>query len=156
MIVRKLVECVSKGGNLIMNVGPDARGNIPKESVAILQEIGRWMKLNGESVYGCGVSSLPKPEWGRYTQRGDTIYAHVYEPPLGALPLTGIAPDQLESVLYVADGSQVRPGYGWNTALYKDVSFVSFGQDPVFTYPLPDPVDTVLRIQLKKGLGGDE
>ena len=156
MIVRKLVECVSKGGNLIMNVGPDARGNIPKESVAILQEIGRWMQLNGESVYGCGVSSLPKPEWGRYTQRGDTIYAHVYEPPLGALPLTGIAPDQLESVLYVADGSQVRPGYGWNTALYKDVSFVSFGQDPVFTYPLPDPVDTVLRIQLKKGLGGDE
>lgn len=156
MIVRKLVECVSKGGNLIMNVGPDARGNIPKESVAILQEIGRWMQLNGESVYGCGVSSLPKPEWGRYTQRGDTVYAHVYEPPLGALPLTGIAPDQLESVLYVADGSQVRPGYGWNTALYKDVSFVSFGQDPVFTYPLPDPVDTVLRIQLKKGLGGDE
>lgn len=56
----------------------------------------------------------------------------------------------------MGDGSQVRPGYGWNTALYKDVSFVSFGQDPVFTYPLPDPVDTVLRIQLKKGRDGGE
>ena len=150
MIVRKLVECVSKDGNMIMNVGPDARGNIPPQSVAILQEIGRWMDLNGESVYGCGICSLPKPEWGRYTQKGDTIYAHVQETPLGALPLTGIAPEQLESVHYLANGSQVRPGYGWNTALYKDVSFVSFGQDPVFTYPLPDPVDTVLKIKLKK------
>ena len=64
MIVRKLVECVSKDGNMIMNVGPDARGNIPPQSVAILQEIGRWMDLNGESVYGCGICSLPKPEWG--------------------------------------------------------------------------------------------
>lgn len=150
MIIRKLVECVSKGGNMIMNVGPDARGNIPPQSVAILKEIGRWMDLNNESIYGCGICSLPKPEWGRYTQKGDTIYAHVQETPLGALPLTGIAPDQLESVHYLANGSQVRPGYGWNTALYKDVSFVSFGQDPVFTYPLPDPVDTVLKITLKK------
>ncbi|MEE0133503.1 MAG: alpha-L-fucosidase [Treponema sp.] len=149
MIIRKLVECVSKGGNMIMNVGPDARGNIPPQSVAILKEIGRWMDLNNESIYGCGICSLPKPEWGRYTQKGDTIYAHVQETPLGALPLTGIAPDQLESVHYLANGSQVRPGYGWNTALYKDVSFVSFGQDPVFTYPLPDPVDTVLKIKLK-------
>lgn len=149
MIIRKLVECVSKGGNMMMNVGPDARGNIPPQSVAILKEIGRWMDLNSESVYGCGICSLPKPEWGRYTQKGDTIYAHVQEAPLGALPLSGIAPDQLESVHYLANGSQVRPGYGWNTALYKDVSFVSFGQDPVFTYPLPDPVDTVLKIKLK-------
>lgn len=150
MIIRKLVECVSKGGNMMMNVGPDARGNIPPQSVAILKEIGRWMDLNSESVYGCGICSLPKPEWGRYTQKGDTIYAHVQETPLGALPLTGIPPEKLESVHYLANGSQVRPGYGWNTALYKDVSFVSFGQDPVFTYPLPDPVDTVLKIKLKE------
>lgn len=150
MIIRKLVECVSKGGNMMMNVGPDARGNIPPQSVAILKEIGRWMDLNSESVYGCGICSLPKPEWGRYTQKGDTIYAHVQETPLGALPLTGIPPEKLESVHYLGNGSQVRPGYGWNTALYKDVSFVSFGQDPVFTYPLPDPVDTVLKIKLKE------
>lgn len=150
MIVRKLVECVSKGGNMIMNVGPDARGNFPKESEILLKEIGQWMELNGESIYGCGISSLPKPEWGRYTQKGDTIYAHVQEPPLGALPIIGVPPEKLESVHYLANGSQVRPGYGWNTALYKDISFVSFGEEPVFTYPLPDPIDTVLKIKLKK------
>jgi len=63
---------------------------------------------NGESIYGCGISKLEKPDWGRYTQKGDIIYAHVYETPLGALPLYGIGPDKLESVTYLADGSEVN------------------------------------------------
>ena len=50
MLIRKLVECVSKGGNMILNVGPDARGNIPEESVRILKEIGKWMEKNKESI----------------------------------------------------------------------------------------------------------
>ena len=53
MLIRKLVECTSKGGNMILNVGPDAKGRIPKESVQILEEIGAWMERNGESIYGC-------------------------------------------------------------------------------------------------------
>ena len=150
MLIRKLVECVSKGGNMILNVGPDAKGNIPSESVAILEEIGRWMEKNKESIYGCGISDLPKPEWGRYTQNKKTIYAHVYETPLGALPLYGIAPDAPASITYLADGTEVRRGEAWNTALYHDMAFISFGEDPVFTYPLPDEHDTVLKIQLKE------
>ncbi len=43
-VIRKLVECVSKGGNLLLNVGPDAKGNIPPESIKILKEVGEWMK----------------------------------------------------------------------------------------------------------------
>lgn len=150
MIVRKLVECVSKGGNMILNVGPDAKGNIPQESINILKEIGVWMKRNQESIYGCGISELSKPEWGRYTQKGDTIYAHVYETPLGSLPLYGIRPDSLTEVTYLADGSEVNRGEAWNTALYTDTAFVSFGDNPVFTYPLPDETDTVLKIRLSK------
>ncbi|MGN1313814.1 MAG: alpha-L-fucosidase [Lachnospiraceae bacterium] len=150
MLIRKLVECVSKGGNMILNVGPDARGNIPEESVRILQEIGAWMKKNSDSIYGAGICELPKPEWGRYTQKEDVIYAHVYEAPLGALPLYGIAPDKLEEVYYLADGTRMNRGEAWNTVLYKDVAFVSFGENPVFTYPLPDKKDTVLKIVLKE------
>lgn len=149
MLIRKLVECVSKGGNMIVNVGPDAKGNIPKESLKILEEIGEWMRQNGDSIYGCGKAKLPKPEWGRYTQKGDVIYAHVYETPLGALPLTGVAPESLDKVYYLADGSEMKRGEAWNTALYTDVSFVTFGEDPVFTYPLPDSRDTVLKIVRK-------
>lgn len=150
MLIRKLVECTSKGGNMILNVGPDAKGNIPKESVKILKEIGQWMKKNQESVYGCGICELPKPEWGRYTQKGNVIYAHVYETPLGALPLSGIAPEKLDKVYYVADGTEMNRGEAWNTALFSDVAFVSFGDNPVFTYELPDKRDTVLKIILKE------
>lgn len=149
MLVRKLVECVSKGGNMILNVGPDARGNIPNQSREILEKIGAWMKKNGESIYGCGICELPKPEWGRYTKKGNTIYAHVYEEPLGALPLYGIAPERLDKVYYVENGSEMKRGEAWNTVLYNDVAFVSFGENPVFTYPLPDKMDTVLKIILK-------
>lgn len=149
MLVRKLVECVSKGGNMILNVGPDAKGNIPDENIAILKEVGKWMKKNKESIYGCGISVLPKPEWGRYTQKGNVVYAHVYETPLGALPLYGIEPEKLAEVTYLADGSEVNRGEAWNTALYQDVAFVSFGENPVFTYPLPDETDTVLKIQIR-------
>lgn len=150
MLIRKLVECVSKGGNMILNVGPDARGNIPRESVRVLREIGAWMEKNGESIYGCTLSALPKPEWGRYTQKGNLIYAHVYEDSLGAMPLYGISPERLDSVYYLADGSQMNRGEAWNTALFSDNAFVSFGENPVFTYPLPDERDTVLKVILKK------
>ena len=146
MIIRKLVECVSKGGNFILNVGPDARGNIPNESLDILGEIGEWMDKNSESIYGCGQCALPKPEWGRYTSNGDTIYAHVFEAPLGALPLTGVNPKELVGIYYLSNGSEMKRGEAWNTAMYTDVAFASFGENPVFTYPLPDKTDTVLKI----------
>lgn len=146
MIIRKLVECVSKGGNMMINVGPDARGNIPGESLAILEEVGKWMDKNSESIYGCGASHLAKPEWGRYTQKGNVIYAHVFETPLGALPLTGISPKSLEIAYYLGDSSEIKRGEAWNTAMYTDTAFVSFGDNPVFTYSLPDKIDTVLKI----------
>lgn len=149
-IVRKLVECTSKGGNIILNVGPDAKGNIPTQSAEILNEVGKWMEKNGESIYGCGISEYPKPEWGRYTQKGNTVYAHVFETPLGALPLYGIDKERIDTIQLLRDGSEVRRGEAWNTALYPDVAFISLGEDPVFSYPLPDAVDTVLRIKLKE------
>ena len=76
------------------------------------------------------------------------IYAHVYETPLGALPIYGLGREQIEQITYLADGSEVNRDKGWNTALYKDIEFVSFGEDPVFTYPLPDEKDTVLEIHI--------
>ena len=77
MIIRKLVECVSKNGNLLLNVGPNALGEIPIESIKILQEIGQWMKYNGESIYNCGKASLPKPE-GVTLRNRKIIYMPIY------------------------------------------------------------------------------
>ena len=70
MLIKKLVECVSKGGNMILNVGPDAKGKFPKESSAILAEIGRWMDKNHDSIYGCApAADIPKPDYGRITSQ---------------------------------------------------------------------------------------
>ena len=79
MLIKKLVECVSKGGNLILNVGPDAKGNIPDASQKILSEIGTWMKKNKNSIYGCGKAGIPKPDNGRLTRNGNKLYYHLRE-----------------------------------------------------------------------------
>jgi len=80
-LIHTLVETTSKDGNFLLNVGPDGQGVIPPGSVERLQEVGRWMAVNGESIYGCGSSRLPEPEWGRITAKGRTFYLHVFNWP---------------------------------------------------------------------------
>lgn len=149
LLIHKLVECVSKGGNMLLNVGPTPKGTFNRESLNILEQMGDWMRVNGESIYGCGYAGLPKPEWGRYTRKGNVIYAHVFEAPIGPLALTDIDPKSVKTISFLKDGSAVNPGDSFITAAYEGTLFVSFGDLPFATYPLPDPVDTVLKIVLK-------
>ena len=112
MLIKKLVECVSKGGNLLLNVGPDARGNIPEESIERLAEIGKWMKKNGESIYGCGKAGIEKPDFGRVTRHGNHLYFHVYENTVGPLPLPGVKKEEIQAIregyIYIHDMSARR------------------------------------------------
>ena len=105
------------------------------------------MARNGESIYGCGSAELPKPDWGWYTRGAGKLYAHVLEAPLGPLPLTGLAPERIGAVRRLADGGEVVRGESWVTSAYENLAFVSFGTVPQYTYPLPDPIDTVLEIE---------
>ena len=68
-IAFKLVDIVSKGGNYLLNVGPTAEGVIPQSSQDVLRTVGRWLKVNGEAVYGAGASPFGD-EFGEYTARG--------------------------------------------------------------------------------------
>jgi alpha-L-fucosidase len=145
MLIRKLVECVSKGGNLLLNVGPDARGMIPEQSLDILRQIGRWMKRNGESIYGCSPAGMDKPDFGRITRRGKTLYYHVFDNPIGYLPLSGLKPEQVESIRLLSSGAQMKIEKDWITNNYPDHVFTSFGPNPV----LPDETDTVVAVRLK-------
>jgi len=145
MLIRKLVECVSKGGNFLLNIGPDAKGNIPDESVNALKEIGEWMKRNSESIYGCGSAGLSKPDYGRITQNGDTLYYHVMESQVNAIPLIDIKIDQIQRIWCVATGAEMQLHDCQFLHSYKDVPFVSFGDNPL----IPDPIDTVIGVELK-------
>lgn len=147
MVIRKLVECVSKNGNLLLNVGPNARGEIPDKPIEILKEIGSWMRRNLDSIYGCGEAGIEKPEWGRYTRRGDKLYAHLFEENVGAIHLLGLA-DRIKKARMLADGSEVLIGRPWNTALYPNDAFLSLSRPEHYTFPLPDEIDTVIELTL--------
>ncbi|MUG65646.1 MULTISPECIES: alpha-L-fucosidase [Paenibacillus] len=146
-IIRKLVECVSKNGNMLLNVGPDAKGAIPQESLDILKEIGDWMKKNGDSIHGCRAADFPKPEWGRYTQKGNKLYAHLFEESIGPISLPGLA-DKIKSARLLADGSEVFVGRPWSAAEFIEDAFISFARPEHFTYPLPDKRNTVIELEL--------
>ncbi|MDQ6422941.1 alpha-L-fucosidase [Paenibacillus sp. LHD-117] len=146
-IIRKLVECVSKNGNLLLNVGPDAKGVIPKESLDILAEVGEWIALNGESIYGCQASALAKPDWGRYTSRDGKLYAHVFEESIGPVALVGLA-GKVKRARLLADGSELIVNTPWSAREFKEDAFVSFARPEHFTHPLPDKRDTVIELEL--------
>jgi alpha-L-fucosidase len=145
LLIKKLVECVSKGGNMLLNVGPDAHGRIPDESLAILSKIGAWMKKNGESIYGCGYTDIPKPDTGRITKNGKTLYFHIMEASIGASLLQGVKRGDIKRIWMVSTGAELRPITDWVYHNYPDKTFVSLSESPA----LPDPIDTVVGVELK-------
>ncbi len=145
MLIRKLVECVSKGGNMLLNVGPTARGEFPPESLRILEQIGSWMHHHHDSIYGCGIAGIEKPDYGRVTRRGSTLYYHVFDNPIGYLPLTGIRAEQIKSVRLLSTGHELPIQRNWITNNYPDHCYISFGPDPV----PPDETDSVVAVELK-------
>ena len=145
MLVRKMVECVSKGGNMILNVGPDAKGNFPKESVRILHEIGSFMRENGDSIYGCGACAARPEGMYRLTRKGSRIYVHIFENTIGPFPVPGIPKNKVKGVRLLRDGSEVKISTSWVHSDYPDILFADLGPDPV----LPDQTDTVLELELE-------
>ncbi|TCS82621.1 alpha-L-fucosidase [Muricomes intestini] len=145
MLIKKLVECVSKGGNMLLNVGPDARGNIPDESMNILRVIGEWMKKNRESIYGCGKAGIEKPDYGRITRNGKKLYFHLFENTIGPVPLTGIKKEEVKKIRYLGSKAEIPISTSWVHSDYPDIVFADLGPDPI----LPDEIDTVLEVTLK-------
>lgn len=107
LLTRNLIDIVSKGGNYLLNVGPTAEGIIPTPAVERLNEVGQWLKVNGEAIYGAGPTPfgdelgtysatekdkdgkavfLPGGKW-RFTTKPGRLFAVVYEWPTGSLEL---------------------------------------------------------------------
>ena len=146
LLLKKLVECVSKGGNFLLNVGPDGNGRIPRQAMDTLKYLGQWMQINGESICGCGPSGMEKPEWGRITRRENVLYLHIYENVLGPLPLYGIPAEKIRAMRLLQDGREIPLSVSWVHSDYPDMAFADLGPDPV----LPDGDDTVLKVLLEE------
>lgn len=146
-IIKKLVECTSKNGNMLVNVSPNAKGDIPKWQLQVLEEVGDWMYDNQDSIHGCGMAGLPKPDWGRYTQNGKYLYAHIMEESIGAIALPGIK-GKVKKARRLADGTQLQLLTPWVAKEFPDSEFVNFGNPEYFSFAIDEKIDNVIELEL--------
>lgn len=98
MLLRHIIDSASKGGNFLLNVGPTAEGELPQRALQRMAGIGRWMRINGEAIYGTTATPFEQaPAWGRITRKpaeggtAERLYLHVFDWPRDGvlrLPLT--------------------------------------------------------------------
>lgn len=85
-LIRNLIDAASKGGNYLLNIGPEPDGTVPSASVQRMQEIGDWMKVNGESIYATQANPFDETPWGRCTvkkldKNKTRLYLHLFDFP---------------------------------------------------------------------------
>jgi alpha-L-fucosidase len=141
-LIQNLVDIASKGGNFLLNVGPTAEGEFPPESVDILAAMGKWMKVNGEAIYGTKASPWGLFPWGRCTKKetknGTSMYFSVFEWPAdGKLVIPGVK-NSVVSAKLLANGAKVK------ASLAKDGSLTI-----ALPATAPDPLVSVIRVDVK-------
>ena len=107
--IRLLVDHVSRGGNLLMNVGPTARGFLDARAQNGLEYFAKWMKFNSRAIYGCGAApGFTPPQDCRYTYNPKTnrLYLHIYAWPFVYLQLPGLA-GKVRYAQLLHDGSEI-------------------------------------------------
>jgi alpha-L-fucosidase len=136
-LIRTLIDVASKGGNLLLNVGPDPDGVIQPEFEERLRGIGRWLDANGEAIYDTSYGGIQGLPFGRVTARGKTLYLHMFEwPANGRIQLPRV-PGQVSGVSLLAGR--------------KPLKYVQKGDTLSIEVPAaaPDPVATVVVLTLK-------
>ena len=144
-VLQKLIDIASKGGNYLLNIGPKADGTFPTESINCLKEVGSWMKVNSEAIYG----TIPSPfvsqlDWGRATRKEvdgkQLLYLHVftqYWPKDGKL----LVPDF---------GSGIKRAYLLIDAKKTSLPIDEMGDNHIFSLPLdaPDKISTTIVVEI--------
>ena len=132
-LVRNLIDIASKGGNFLLNVGPTAAGEIPQPSFERLQQMGGWLKVNGEAIYGTKAGPFAKlPFNGRCTRKPGMLFLHLFARPGDGkivLPMT----NPITKAYLLADRT---------TALKVDRQTITLPD------ALPDPIATVVAVEI--------
>ncbi len=153
MLIEMLCKTVSLGGNLLMNVGPCARGYFDKRATAALSAFGEWMKVNGRSIYGC---TMAEPEFTApagtvltQSEDGKRLYIHIFSYPFENLTMKNIG-GKIEYAQFLHDASEIKYTQGkpaWTAGDAPDaMESVTFFRLPVVK---PDVLVPVIEIFLK-------
>jgi alpha-L-fucosidase len=148
-LIRHLIDIISKGGNFLLNVGPTGAGIIPVPSVERLQQVGAWMAINKEAVYGTTGSPFKKqPIWGRCTQKvkgnTTTLYLHVINWPVeGKLVVPGLQNKIKKAYLLTAASKKLPATVGAEGVTIQ----VPASAPGLFSTTIVLIIDTPLQIQ---------
>lgn len=145
-LIQNLCDIASKGGNYLLNIGPDALGQVPEQSIDALKAIGYWMKTNGEAIYATKASPIGTFGWGHCTQKsenGNTIlYFSVFDWPTNSkLLIPGLQNKVIKAEL-LASGEKLK------TAAGNDGLSISL---PV---QAPDKIASVIKVTVKGAVNG--
>jgi len=155
-LLRNLIDIASKGGNYLLNIGPDSKGNVPPEEITRLHEMGQWVAKNGEAIYGTeptlfgaeagSVSATEKDEEGkpkfiptwnwRSTTGKNKIYVELFIDPKGSFHLPN-SPRKITGAYLLADASHAP----------LKVTQTSTGVDVALPNRIIDPIATVLVLK---------
>ena len=139
-LLQKLVDVVSKGGNFLLNIGPEPTGKIRPEETERLLGVGRWMERYHDAIYGATASPFPLlPFFGRVTRKGDTLYVHVFDwPNPRQLTLPGLKTEVKRSYVMGKPAASI------------EVRRAPGSSDVLLQLPAapPDPVASVLVVEL--------
>jgi len=107
-VIRIFVDCISMGGNLLLDIGPKADGTIPEEQVRILKELGRWTNKHAEAIYGTTAGISPQYFYGPTALSADknTLYLFVDGKPNGPLMVKGIK-NKINRIWVVGNGTKL-------------------------------------------------
>jgi alpha-L-fucosidase len=104
-----LVEVCSKGGSLLLNVGPTPEGTIQPEFQIRLRGLGRWLKTNGEAIYGTTASIFYRlPFYGKSTTKGEAVYLHVFMVPRDHILRMPRLVNPISRITLLADGRELQ------------------------------------------------
>ena len=144
-VLRMLVDCISLGGNLLLDIGPRADGSIPDEEVAILKTLGRWTSKHAEAIYGtrAGIPAGHVQGYTSLSHDGTTLYIYLPYRPTGPLEVKGLK-SRVRRARVVGDGTELD----WR--LYNDISWSEV--PGVYYFDIPhnalDPEITVIALEL--------
>src|ERR1017187_4618518 len=147
VLIQQLVRVASKGGNYLLNVGPTAEGEIPQPSAERLAEIGKWLKVNGESVQATSPNPFPfNMEFGYVTTAPNRIYLHVVNWPGRNLTLYGIK-NQVRKAYLLADPGKNALGVKQESKPGLDYYSMNIG----LPASAPDKYDSVVVLEIGGG-----
>jgi len=121
-LIQMLINSVSCGGNLLMNVGPNGRGEFDSRALDALGKYQDWMRVHSRSIYGCTASKFKAPLDCRFTQNGKKLYLHIFNWPFKHIHIDGLG-GKVAYAQFLNDASEIRfDDAGLSTVQHSNMS----------------------------------